>query len=94
MGHAGRHANKADDRRRSFLWHLSTFAWVIVLLAVIDVIAGDDWWVHWVAAIWGAILAVHFVDAFLLGGFLGFHACGPQTRAESRDQTASEGAQR
>ena len=93
MGHSGSHVNSSDERRRSFLWHVGTFAWVMVLLTVIDVIAGDGWWVHWVAAIWGTVLAVHFVDTFVLGGFLGFHTCSPQTRTDARDQTP-EGAQR
>jgi hypothetical protein len=76
-----RQHNRADNRRRAFLRHLGTFAWVMALLAVIDVMAGSDqWFIHWVAAIWGTVLAVHFVDAFVLGGFLGFRAmeCGPR----------------
>jgi hypothetical protein len=64
----------------------------MLLLLGIDVIAGDDWWVHWVAGIWGTVLAVHFVDAFLLGGFLGFHACTPGSQRD--DQNSPETAQR
>jgi hypothetical protein len=95
MGHTRRHANNAAaERRRSFLWHLGTFAWVMVLLAVIDVIAGDEWWVQWVAAIWGVVLGVHFVDAFLLRGFLGFHVCSPGSRSDEPSQSAPEAAQR
>ena len=93
MGHSARHANSATERRLSFLWHLGTFTWVMVMLAVIDMIAGDEWWVHWVAAIWGIVLSVHFVDAFLLRGFLGFHVCSPGTRREP-SQSAPEAAQR
>jgi hypothetical protein len=79
------------DTRRAFLRHLATFAWVLGLLALIDLaLTGtDDIWVQWVAVIWGAILGVHFLDAFVFDGFLGFHgACwgGRNAATDSADQ--------
>jgi hypothetical protein len=77
--------------RQAFLWHLATFAWVMALLGIIDLVltGTDNVWVHWVAIIWGGILGVHFLDAFVFGGFLGFHgACwaGRVDTVERRNQ--------
>ena len=54
-----------------FLQHLSVFVPVLLLVLAIDVAAGDDWFVHWVAGIWGGILTIHFLFAFVLDDFLG-----------------------
>jgi hypothetical protein len=61
-----REARYRAHRRMEFLNHLAVFIPVMVLLLAIDVLAGDDWWVQWVAGIWGGILAIHFLFAFVL----------------------------
>jgi 2TM domain len=66
-----REARHRAHRRLEFLHHLAVFVPVMVLLLAIDVLAGDDWWLHWVAGIWGGILAIHFLFAFVLDDFLG-----------------------
>jgi 2TM domain len=66
-----REARHRAHRRMEFLQHLAVFVPVMVLLLAIDVLAGDDWWVQWAAGIWGGILAIHFLFAFVLDDFLG-----------------------
>jgi 2TM domain len=66
-----REARHRAHRRMEFLQHLAVFVPVMVLLLAIDVLAGDEWWVQWVAGIWGGILAIHFLFAFILDDFLG-----------------------
>jgi 2TM domain len=66
-----REARHRAHRRMEFLQHLAVFVPVMVLLLAIDVLAGDEWWVHWAAGIWGGILAIHFLFAFVLDDFLG-----------------------
>jgi hypothetical protein len=66
-----REARYRAHRRMEFLQHLAVFIPVTVLLLAIDVLAGDEWWVQWVAGIWGGILAIHFLFAFILDDFLG-----------------------
>jgi hypothetical protein len=66
-----REARHRAHRRMEFLQHLSVFVPVMVLVLAIDVLTNDGWWVQWVAGIWGGILAIHFLFAFLLDDFLG-----------------------
>lgn len=80
----------AVRRRTAFLRHVGTFAWVMLVLAVIDVMDGTNaFFIQWVAAIWGTILAVHFIDAFVLRGLLGFHTADCFAR---RDDSTTERA--
>jgi 2TM domain len=62
----------ADTHRWThFFQHLRIFIYVMVLLLAIDIIGGtDDFFVHWVAGIWGAILAMHFLETAFFGGGL------------------------
>lgn len=80
-----------DARRRTaFLRHIGTFAWVMVVLVVIDLMDGTDaFFIQWVAAIWGTILAVHFVDAFVLRGLLGFHHADCFGQRDSQEERVS-----
>ena len=66
-----REARHRAHRRMEFLQHLAVLVPVMVLLLAIDVLAGDEWWIQWVAGIWGGILAIHFLFAFVLDDFLG-----------------------
>ncbi|MDP2949834.1 MAG: 2TM domain-containing protein, partial [Chloroflexota bacterium] len=70
-----REARKRALRRLRFLRHLATFAWVILVILVADLLIDrDDFFVQWVAAIWGAVLAVHFFRAFVVAELLGKRA--------------------
>ena len=66
-----REARHRAHRRMEFLQHLSVFVPVMLLILAIDVLAGEEWFVQWVAGIWGGILAIHFLFAFVLDDFLG-----------------------
>lgn len=65
-------ARRRVRRKMAFYRHLSTFVTVVLGLLVIDIVTGvDEFWVHWVALIWGIILAVHFLNVFVFDGLLG-----------------------
>lgn len=66
-----REARHRALRRMEFWQHLSVFVPVILLILGIDVLTGDEWFIQWVAGIWGGILAIHFLFAFILDDFLG-----------------------
>ncbi|MGH9198788.1 MAG: 2TM domain-containing protein [Acidimicrobiia bacterium] len=66
-----REARHRAHQRMEFLWHLSVFIPVMLLILAIDVLAGDEWFIHWVAGIWGGILAIHFLFAYVLDDLLG-----------------------
>ena len=42
-----------------------TFIVVIGVLALIDWLTGGDWWVQWVAAIWGGLLLLDLLRVFI-----------------------------
>jgi hypothetical protein len=87
-GRGGRGKGDADDtgedyrraRRRvrrlmAFYRHLTTYVSVILLLLLLDVVTGpEDFWVHWVAIIWGIILLIHFLNVFAFDHLLGREA--------------------
>ncbi|MGH2404905.1 MAG: 2TM domain-containing protein [bacterium] len=66
-----REARYRAHRQMEFLRHLAVFIPVMLLILAIDVLAGDEWFIHWVAGIWGGILAIHFLFAFVLDDLLG-----------------------
>jgi 2TM domain len=66
-----REARHRAHRRMEFLQHFSVFIPVMLLVLAIDVLTNDGWWIQWVAGIWGGILAIHFIFAFILDDFLG-----------------------
>ena len=66
-----REARHRAHQRMGFLRHLSIFVPVILLVLAIDVLTDDGWWIQWVAGIWGGILAIHFLYAFILDNLLG-----------------------
>lgn len=64
-----KHHGQGGHRWQHFFGHLRIFVYVIILLVAIDLLTGtDDLWVHWVAGIWGAILAMHLVETIFFGG--------------------------
>jgi hypothetical protein len=66
-----REASHRADQRMGFLQHLAVFIPVMLLILAIDVLAGDEWFIHWVAGIWGGILAIHFLYTYILDDALG-----------------------
>ena len=55
-----------DVRRRlNFYRHVFTYMVVVSILAIIDWLTGGDWWVGWVAGIWGAFLILDFLRDFV-----------------------------
>jgi hypothetical protein len=52
-------AQKAADARRGFKIHAIVFVIVIALLAVIDWLTAEPYWVQWVFLGWGIGLAAH-----------------------------------
>ena len=66
-----REARHRAHQRMGFLRHLAIFIPVILLVFAIDVMTDDGWWIQWVAGIWGGILAIHFLYAFILDNLLG-----------------------
>ena len=66
-----REARHRAHRRMEFFQHLTVFIPVMLLILAIDVLTGDEWFIHWVAGIWGGILAIHFLFAYVLDDLLG-----------------------
>ena len=66
-----REARHRADQRMGFLQHLAVFIPVMLLILAIDVLAGDEWFIDWVAGIWGGILAIHLLFAYVLDDLLG-----------------------
>lgn len=52
-------------QRLDFYRHLVVFLFVTGALALADGLTGGDWWVHILAIIWGAILALQFFTTFI-----------------------------
>jgi len=49
----------------AFWRHLATFVIVVGGLALLDWATGGGFWVEWVAAIWGAFVALQFITTFV-----------------------------
>ncbi len=74
-GDAYRRARRRVRRRMSFYRHLSTYVSVILVLLLIDIVTGaEDFWVQWVALVWGIILLLHFLNVFAFDALLGREA--------------------
>jgi 2TM domain len=67
-----REATHRTHQRMGFLHHLAVFIPVMLLILAIDILTpGDGWFIHWVAGIWGGILAIHCLYAFVFDDLLG-----------------------
>lgn len=83
-------ARRAVRRRMSFFRHVSTFVSVLALLLVIDIITGpDEFWVQWVALVWGIVLGVHFLNTFVFDAVLGRDAERRMVERELRKRKGS-----
>jgi len=52
-------------RRLKFHRNVLTFVVVVGILALINWLTSDDWWVAWVAGIWGGFLVLEFLRGFV-----------------------------
>jgi hypothetical protein len=85
-----RQARKVVRRRMGFYRHLWTFASVLALLLVIDIVTGvEDFWVQWVALVWGIVLALHFLNVFVFDAVLGREAERRMVEEEVRKRRGS-----
>lgn len=83
-------ARRTVRKRIGFYRHLSTFVTVTALLLVIDIVTGPrEFWVQWVAAVWGIVLAVHFLNVFIFDKVLGREAEVRMIDAELRKRQGS-----
>jgi len=69
-------ADYQSARRRvrrvfGFYRHAATYVTVILVLLAIDLLSNaGDFFVQWVALVWGIILAIHFLNVFAFDVFL------------------------
>ncbi len=66
-----REARHRAHQQMGFLQHLAIFIPVMLLILAIDVLTPDGWFIQWVAAIWGGILAIHFLFVYVFDDILG-----------------------
>ncbi len=83
-------ARRAVRRKMSFYRHLWTAASVLGLLLIIDIITGpDEFWVQWVALVWGIVIALHFLNSFVFDSVLGRDAERRMVERELRKRKSS-----
>ena len=63
-GEAEKWARTQVREERDFYSHLASFAGVIGLLFVIDVLTGSGWWFYWPMLGWGIAVVVHAFQVF------------------------------
>ena len=100
-GRGGKEANVefGDDywrvRRRvrrvmGFYRHLATYVSVLLVILAFDLIFdADDFFVQWVALVWGIILVLHFLNVFAFDAFLGREAERRMIERELRKHRSS-----
>ncbi len=85
-----RAARKIVRRRMGLYRHLSTYVSVLALLLVLDIVTGpDEFWVQWVALVWGIFLAVHFLQVYVFDTVLGRDAERRMIEQEVRKRKGS-----
>lgn len=85
-----RAARKKVRRRMGYYRHLSTYVSVIGLLLVFDVITGpDEFWVQWIALVWGIILVMHALQVFVFDSIMGRDAERRMIEQEVRKRKGS-----
>jgi fatty acid desaturase len=52
-------------RKLNFYRNAFTFVVVVAILALVNWLTSDYWWVAWVAGIWGGFLALDFLRDFV-----------------------------
>ena len=70
-----RSVRRGVQKRMGFFRHLSMFVTVIAGLLVVDIVTGtDEFWVQWVALVWGVVLGVHLLNVYVFDSLLGREA--------------------
>jgi len=70
-----RWARRRVRRIMGFYRHVTTFITVLILLLIIDIVTGvEEFWVQWVALVWGLILFLHWLNVFAFDALLGREA--------------------
>lgn len=57
-------AHREAAELRGFYSHLTLYLGVMLLLALLDAIAGGRWWVMWPAMGWGIGIAAHAITVY------------------------------
>lgn len=52
-------ARRSVRRRMRFIRHALAYIVTVSILALVDALGGDGWWVFYIAGFWGIILALH-----------------------------------
>jgi len=85
-----RSAKRRVRRVFGFYKHVATYVTVLLLLLAVDlIIDGDDFFVQWVALVWGIILALHFLNVFVFDVFLSREAESRMIERELRKRGRS-----
>ncbi len=67
-----RAARRRVRRVMGFYRHVTTYVSVLLLLLAVDIVTGpDEFWVQWVALIWGIFLAMHFLNVWVFDAVIG-----------------------
>jgi hypothetical protein len=89
-GEEYRRARRLVRRKMGFFRHLTTAISVLLMLLVIDIATGPgDFWVQWVALVWGIILFLHFLNVFVFDAVIGREAERRMIERELRKRQGS-----
>lgn len=85
-----RSARRRIRRRFGFFKHVATYVTILAVLLAIDlVLDADEFFVHWVALIWGIFVALHFLNVFVFDVFLSREAESRMIERELRKRGRS-----
>jgi len=89
-GEEYRRARRLVRRKMGFFRHLTTAISVLLLLLVVDIATGPgEFWVQWVALVWGIILFLHFLNVFVFDAVIGREAERRMIERELRKRQGS-----
>lgn len=85
-----RSAKRRVRRVFGFYKHAATYVTVLLLLLAVDLIVdADEFFVQWVAFIWGIVLALHFLNVYVFDVFLSREAESRMIERELRKRGRS-----
>jgi hypothetical protein len=84
-----RTAQRRVRARLKFYRDVATYAVVISALFLIDWLTGNDWWVQWVAGVWGGFLVLDAFNTFVLRNLWGKDAEERMIQEELRRKKAA-----
>ena len=83
-------AKRRVRKKFGFFRHVATYMTVLLALLALDLLIDrGDFFVHWVAIIWGVIVALHFLNAFVFDVFLSREAESRMIERELRKRGGS-----